>query len=181
VRVLLTGFDGWTHLDIADKLDRVQKLKDARSEAASEIEEYKSKKDQEYKKFESEVSHINDEAGLIHGSIDMLHTRHHVANPVGKTAYPSCHLYQAHSGPFGNMLTLLSSCLASAHTITTFHQQNSSQTTSSQSTIDASTKKQLADIESAIKENRDATVKKIVGRVLQCDPHLHPNLKKIEA
>jgi hypothetical protein len=33
----------------------VQKLKDARSEAAKEIEEYKAKKEAEYKKFESEV------------------------------------------------------------------------------------------------------------------------------
>lgn len=40
----------------ADTLDRVQKLKDARSEAAKEIEEYKAKKEAEYKKFESEVS-----------------------------------------------------------------------------------------------------------------------------
>ena len=40
----------------ADLVDRVQKLKDARSEAAKEIEEYKAKKEAEYKKFESEVS-----------------------------------------------------------------------------------------------------------------------------
>lgn len=39
-----------------DTLDRVQKLKDARSEAAKEIEEYKATKDAEFKKFESEVS-----------------------------------------------------------------------------------------------------------------------------
>lgn len=36
--------------------DRVQKLKDARSEAAKEIEAYKGRKDEEFKKFESEVS-----------------------------------------------------------------------------------------------------------------------------
>ena len=36
-------------------IDRVQKLKDARSEAAKEIEEYKAKKEAEHKKFESEV------------------------------------------------------------------------------------------------------------------------------
>jgi hypothetical protein len=36
----------------------VQKLKDARSEAAKEIEEYKAKKEAEYKKFESEVCHL---------------------------------------------------------------------------------------------------------------------------
>jgi hypothetical protein len=35
--------------------DRVQKLKDARTEAAKEIEEYKAQKDAEFKKFESEV------------------------------------------------------------------------------------------------------------------------------
>lgn len=34
----------------------MQKLKDARSEAAKEIEEYKAKKEAEYKKFEGEVS-----------------------------------------------------------------------------------------------------------------------------
>lgn len=34
----------------------MQKLKDARSEAAKEIEEYKASKDAEFKKFESEVS-----------------------------------------------------------------------------------------------------------------------------
>lgn len=41
---------------VADVIDRVQKLKDARSEAAKEIEEYKAKKEAEYKKFENEVS-----------------------------------------------------------------------------------------------------------------------------
>jgi len=61
------------------------------------------------------------------------------------------------------------------------HQQNSTQTSSSQSTIDDSTKKQLADIESSIKQNREKTIKKVVDRVLQCDPQLHPNLKKVQA
>ena len=42
----------------ADNVDRVQKLKDARSEAAKEIEEYKAKKEAEYKNFESEVCHL---------------------------------------------------------------------------------------------------------------------------
>ena len=41
---------------MTDQVDRVQKLKDARSEAAKEIEEYKAKKEAEYKKFETEVS-----------------------------------------------------------------------------------------------------------------------------
>ena len=35
--------------------DRVQKLKDARSEAAKEIEEYKKAKEQEFKAFEQSV------------------------------------------------------------------------------------------------------------------------------
>lgn len=35
--------------------DRVQKLKDARTEAAKEIEEYKAQKEAEFNKFESEV------------------------------------------------------------------------------------------------------------------------------
>ena len=37
-------------------VDRVQKLKDARSEAAKEIEAYKAKKEEDFKKFESGVS-----------------------------------------------------------------------------------------------------------------------------
>lgn len=35
--------------------DRVQKLKDARSEASKEIEEYKKAKEDEFKAFESSV------------------------------------------------------------------------------------------------------------------------------
>ncbi len=35
--------------------DRVQRLKDARSEAAKEIEAYKASKDQEFKAFEASV------------------------------------------------------------------------------------------------------------------------------
>jgi hypothetical protein len=36
-------------------IDRVQKLKDARSEAKNEIEEYQVAKEREYKAFESSV------------------------------------------------------------------------------------------------------------------------------
>jgi V-type H+-transporting ATPase subunit G len=36
-------------------IDRTQKVKDARSEAAKEIEAYKSQKEKEFKEFESEV------------------------------------------------------------------------------------------------------------------------------
>ena len=59
--------------------------------------------------------------------------------------------------------------------------QNSSNKTSSQSSIDSSTKTQLADIEKAIKQNQDGVIKKIVERVVTCDPQMHPNLKKVEA
>lgn len=41
---------------LAGDIDRVQKLKDARSEAAKEIEAYKAKKEEEFKRFKSEVS-----------------------------------------------------------------------------------------------------------------------------
>jgi len=37
-------------------VDRTQKVKDARSEAQKEIEEYKKQKEAEFKKFEEEVS-----------------------------------------------------------------------------------------------------------------------------
>jgi hypothetical protein len=38
--------------------DRVQKLKDARTEAAKEIEEYKAQKEADFKRFESDVSNF---------------------------------------------------------------------------------------------------------------------------
>ncbi|RSH85873.1 H(+)-transporting V1 sector ATPase subunit G [Apiotrichum porosum] len=56
-----------------------------------------------------------------------------------------------------------------------------SETSSSQSTIDTTTKDQLATLDSDIKKNGDAATKKIVGRVLSVEPKLHPNLQKIEA
>jgi V-type H+-transporting ATPase subunit G len=37
--------------------DRTKRVKDAKTEAQKEIEEYRKKKEQEYKKFESEVFH----------------------------------------------------------------------------------------------------------------------------
>jgi hypothetical protein len=40
--------------------DRTQKLKDARSEAAKEIEELKSKKEEEFQKYKKDVSAIGD-------------------------------------------------------------------------------------------------------------------------
>ncbi|RXK39017.1 V-type ATPase, G subunit [Tremella mesenterica] len=92
--------------------DRVQKLKDARTEAAREIEEYKAKKDADFNKF-----------GLDH----------------------------------------------------------SSETTSSQTTSDAQTKIQLSELDVAVEKNKHSVIDKIVERVLQCDPHLHQNLRKVEA
>ncbi|BEJ18129.1 hypothetical protein CspHIS471_0704060 [Cutaneotrichosporon sp. HIS471] len=91
---------------------RVQKLKDARTEAAKEIAEYKAQKEADFKKFESE------------------HTSHK---------------------------------------------------STSQSTIDESTKKQLAEVESSMQKNRGDALTKIVDRVLTVEPKLHPNLKKVEA
>ena len=53
-------------------VDRVQKLKDARSEAAKEIEAYKAKKDQEFKKFESDVSGIWSAGWRCGGARELL-------------------------------------------------------------------------------------------------------------
>lgn len=38
--------------------DRTKRVKDAKAEAQKEIDEYRQKKEEEYKKFESEVCHI---------------------------------------------------------------------------------------------------------------------------
>lgn len=63
----------------------------------------------------------------------------------------------------------------------TSHQQHTDQTSSSQSTIDSSTKEQLAALDTQVKGNGAAAVVKIVGRVLSVNPKLHPNLRKVEA
>jgi V-type H+-transporting ATPase subunit G len=78
----------------------------------------------------------------------------------------------AGSGPHstGGWLILTLSCT-----------QHTSQTSSSQSTIDAQTKDQLAEIEKAIAQNRDAVIRRIVERVTKSEPRLHQNLKKVEA
>jgi V-type H+-transporting ATPase subunit G len=39
----------------ADELDRTKRVKEARDEAKKEIDEYKKNKEEEFKKFESEV------------------------------------------------------------------------------------------------------------------------------
>lgn len=59
--------------------------------------------------------------------------------------------------------------------------QNSSNKDTSQTTIDSSTKEQLAAIEKAIKTNQEGVIKKIVERVIRSDPQMHQNLKKVEA
>lgn len=61
------------------------------------------------------------------------------------------------------------------------HSQNKSQTSTSQTSIDSTTKKQLAELDEAVKKNREAVIVKIVERVVKCEPKLHQNLKKIEA
>ena len=42
-------------LDVSIGLDRTKRVKDARSEAQKEIEEYRKQKEEGFKKFESEV------------------------------------------------------------------------------------------------------------------------------
>lgn len=59
--------DGWSALlhayPILPSIDRTQKLKDARSEAAKEIEEMKSKLEADFKSFQKEVGTM----GLVMG------------------------------------------------------------------------------------------------------------------
>ena len=43
-----------------DSLDRTKRVKDAKNEAQKEIEEYRQKKEEEFKKFESEVRLLQD-------------------------------------------------------------------------------------------------------------------------
>jgi hypothetical protein len=60
-------------------------------------------------------------------------------------------------------------------------QQHKSQTKDSQSTIDQDTEKQVETLKSDVEKNRSAVIDKILERVIQNDPHLHQNLKKVEA
>ncbi|WWC63750.1 V-type ATPase, G subunit [Kwoniella dejecticola CBS 10117] len=62
-----------------------------------------------------------------------------------------------------------------------FEKDHTNQTSSSQSSIDSSTTTQLSDLDKAVEKNKGDVIKKIVERVLQSDPKLHQNLKKIEA
>lgn len=41
--------------DLTQHLDRTKRVKDAKSEAQKEIDEYRQKKEEEYQKYESEV------------------------------------------------------------------------------------------------------------------------------
>lgn len=64
-------------------IDRVQKLKDARTEASKEIDDYKKAKEEEFKKFESSVSYM----AIYHTSL--------VSNPTSSTpATPQMHKRQ---------------------------------------------------------------------------------------
>jgi hypothetical protein len=49
--------NAFTILDLTF-LDRTKRVKDAKSEAQKEIEEYRKKKEEEFKKFESEVGQL---------------------------------------------------------------------------------------------------------------------------
>ncbi|KIR72114.1 V-type ATPase, G subunit [Cryptococcus deuterogattii CA1014] len=111
---------------------RVQKLKDARSEAAKEIEAYKARKEEEFKRFESERP---------------------------DAVWPPLSQQQ----------------------LTREFAQHTSQTSTSQTSIDSTTKTQLSQLDDAVAKNKEKVIKKIVSRVLQSEPHLHPNLKKLEA
>ncbi|KAI9637021.1 H+-ATPase G subunit-domain-containing protein [Dioszegia hungarica] len=62
-----------------------------------------------------------------------------------------------------------------------FESEHTSQTTTSQSTIDSETDGQLKDLDAAVKSNQGGVVKTIVERVLKCEPELHRNLSKVGA
>ncbi|WVQ90098.1 V-type ATPase, G subunit [Cryptococcus gattii] len=62
-----------------------------------------------------------------------------------------------------------------------FKSEHTSQTSTSQTSIDSTTKTQLSQLDDAVAKNKGKVIKKIVSRVLQSEPHLHPNLKKLEA
>jgi len=149
--------------------DRVQKLKDARTEAAKEIEEYKAQKEAEFKKFESDVRSC--------AKVEVPR-----ADPFSDyIALHICQIYRnapCHRAIDNDLsLSARSPPTAPKH----FTKQHTTQTSSSQSTIDSSTKEQLATLDAQVKEHGDEVIKKIVSRVLSVEPKLHPNLKKVEA
>lgn len=45
------------HDNVLTSIDRTQKVKDARTEAAKDIEAYKAQKEKDFKQFEAEVRH----------------------------------------------------------------------------------------------------------------------------
>ena len=63
----------------------------------------------------------------------------------------------------------------------TLTKQHKSQTSTSQSSIDATTSRQLDDIKANVAKHQKDVVAKIVERVLKCEPELHRNLNKVEA
>lgn len=69
----------------------------------------------------------------------------------------------------------------SKHQLTRGFAQHTSRTSTSQTSIDSTTKTQLSELDDAVAKNKEEVVKKIVSRILQSKPHLHPNLKKLEA
>lgn len=59
--------------------------------------------------------------------------------------------------------------------------QHTSQTSTSQTTIDTDKDEQLKKLDAEVKKNGPDVVEKIVSRVLKVNPELHRNLKKVEA
>lgn len=55
-------------------IDRTKRVKDARSEAQKEIEDYRKQKDDEFKAFEKEVCHIRGVVGLIANTCGTQHS-----------------------------------------------------------------------------------------------------------
>ena len=55
----------FTRYVLSRVLDRTQRLKDARSEAAKEIEEYKKAKEAEFKSFEASVRTITSTESML--------------------------------------------------------------------------------------------------------------------
>jgi V-type H+-transporting ATPase subunit G len=71
--------------------------------------------------------------------------------------------------------------VSSTHPLAFPRRQHKSQTSNSQSSIDASTKQQIESLKKGVEKNRAVVVDKILDRVVRCEPKMHRNLKKIEA
>ncbi|EJT45598.1 hypothetical protein A1Q1_05935 [Trichosporon asahii var. asahii CBS 2479] len=145
---------------------RVQKLKDARSEAAKEIEQYKAQKEADFKKFESDGSKCPAWTAL---SSAPAFSPEHWCSGEGDHHLRGLSLPR----PLRTEEATLSPPLADP--------QHTSQTSTSQTTIDTDKDEQLKKLDAEVKKNGPDVVEKIVSRVLKVNPELHRNLKKVEA